>query len=33
MLIFEDKKTQENLSGGGSCAHKDNTGMYRVQES
>lgn len=30
MLIFEDKKTQENLSGGGSCAHKDNIGMHRM---
>lgn len=30
MLIFERGKTQENLSGGGSCAHKDNIGMYRM---
>ncbi len=30
MLFFEREKTQENLSGGGSCAHKDNIGMYRM---
>ncbi len=30
MLNFERKKTQEKISGGGSCAHKNNIGMHRV---
>lgn len=27
------KLTTKNINGGGSCAHKNNIGMYRVQES